>query len=172
MWGGCWFHRGPRKAKAGNSKSLGTGDAWCWDHRGMQSQPRVETGLYWVSQKCGNNWAQTTNLFPRSEKNPIWLSCANVRNMVVVMVIVIIVAAVQSLNPVQLFCNYSPLGSSSIGFSKQEYWSGLSFPSPGDLPDPWIEPNAFHLLHRRQIFYHCTTGEAPTPPVPNNPYRG
>ena len=27
----------------------------------------------------------------------------------------------------------------SIGFPRQEYWSGLSFPSPGDLPDPWIE---------------------------------
>ena len=25
-------------------------------------------------------------------------------------------------------------------FSRQEYWSGLPFPSPGDLPDPWIEP--------------------------------
>ena len=23
---------------------------------------------------------------------------------------------------------------------RQEYWSGLPFPSPGDLPDPWIEP--------------------------------
>ena len=28
----------------------------------------------------------------------------------------------------------------SMGFSKQEYWSGLPFPSPGDLPDPGIEP--------------------------------
>jgi len=28
----------------------------------------------------------------------------------------------------------------SIGFSKQEYWSGLPFPSPGDLSDPGIEP--------------------------------
>ena len=27
-----------------------------------------------------------------------------------------------------------------MGFSKQEYWSGLSFPSPGDLPNPGIEP--------------------------------
>ena len=26
----------------------------------------------------------------------------------------------------------------SMGFSRQEYWSGLSFPSPGDLPDPGI----------------------------------
>ena len=28
----------------------------------------------------------------------------------------------------------------SMGFSRQEYWSGLSFPSLGDLPDPGIEP--------------------------------
>ena len=27
-----------------------------------------------------------------------------------------------------------------MGFSKQEYWSGLPFPPPGDLPDPGIEP--------------------------------
>ena len=28
----------------------------------------------------------------------------------------------------------------SMGFSSQEYWSGLPFPSPGDLPDPETEP--------------------------------
>ena len=27
-----------------------------------------------------------------------------------------------------------------MGFSRQEYWSRLPFPSPGDLPDPGIEP--------------------------------
>ena len=30
----------------------------------------------------------------------------------------------------------------SIGFSRQEYWSGLPFPSPGDLPDPGIKPRS------------------------------
>ena len=29
----------------------------------------------------------------------------------------------------------------SVGFSWQEYWSGLPFPSPGDLPDPGIKPS-------------------------------
>ena len=29
-----------------------------------------------------------------------------------------------------------------MGFSRQEYWSGLPFPSPGDLPDPGIEPTS------------------------------
>ena len=27
----------------------------------------------------------------------------------------------------------------SMGFSRQQYWNGLPFPSPGDLPDPGIE---------------------------------
>ena len=30
----------------------------------------------------------------------------------------------------------------SIGFSRQEYWSGLPFPPPGDLPDTGIEPTS------------------------------
>ena len=30
----------------------------------------------------------------------------------------------------------------SMGFSRQEYWSGLPFPFPGDLPNPGIEPGS------------------------------
>ena len=33
----------------------------------------------------------------------------------------------------------------SMGFFRQEYWSGLTFPSPGDLPDPGIEPASLAL---------------------------
>ena len=42
---------------------------------------------------------------------------------------------------IQLFCDrmdYS-LPGSSVGFPRQEYWSGLPFPSPGDLLDPGIK---------------------------------
>ena len=35
----------------------------------------------------------------------------------------------------------------SVGFSRQEYWSGLPFPSPGDLPDPGIGPECPDFLH-------------------------
>ena len=38
--------------------------------------------------------------------------------------------------------NQAPL---SMGFSRQEYWSGLPFPSPGDLPNPGIEPKSAAL---------------------------
>ena len=53
------------------------------------------------------------------------------------------VAVVYSLSRVQLFfdpMDCSPPGSSAMGFSGQEYWSGLPFPSPRDLPDAGIEP--------------------------------
>ena len=33
-------------------------------------------------------------------------------------------------------------GPLSMGFSRQEYWSGLPFPSPGDLSDPGIKPGS------------------------------
>ena len=33
----------------------------------------------------------------------------------------------------------------SMGFSRQEYWSGLPFPSPGDLPNPGIKPRSLEL---------------------------
>ena len=52
---------------------------------------------------------------------------------------------VKSLSHVQLFVNpwtvahQAPL---SIGFSRQEYWSGLPCPSPGDLPNPGIKPRS------------------------------
>ena len=51
----------------------------------------------------------------------------------------------KSFSPVWLFetpwtvaCQ-APL---SMGFPRQEYWSGVPFPSPGDLPDPGIEPTS------------------------------
>ena len=36
----------------------------------------------------------------------------------------------------------SPPGSSVEGFSGQEYWNGLPFPSPGNLPNPGTEPGS------------------------------
>ena len=50
---------------------------------------------------------------------------------------------VNSLSRVRLFATPWTVvyqAPSSVGFSRQEYWSGLPFPSPGDLPDPGIEP--------------------------------
>ena len=49
------------------------------------------------------------------------------------------------LSYVLTLCNpmdWSPPGSSSMGFSRQEYWSRLPLPSPGDLSDPGIKPKS------------------------------
>ena len=51
--------------------------------------------------------------------------------------------------------------SLSMGLSRQEYWSGLPFPSPGDLSDPGIEPG---LLHCTQILYRLSYQGSPTFP--------
>ena len=52
---------------------------------------------------------------------------------------------VKSLSCVQLFVapwTVSHQASLSMGFSRQEYWSRLLFPSPGDLPNPGIKPGS------------------------------
>ena len=49
---------------------------------------------------------------------------------------------VRSLSRVRLFVTLWTVAYQSppsMGFSRQQYWSGLPFPSPGDLPDPGIE---------------------------------
>ena len=55
---------------------------------------------------------------------------------------------VKPLSRVRLFvtpCTVAHQAPQSMGFSQQEYLSGLSFPSPGDLPDPGIEPGSSTL---------------------------
>ena len=52
---------------------------------------------------------------------------------------------VKSLSCVQLFVTPRTVALQAplhMGFSRQEYWSGLPFPSPGDLPNPGIEPGS------------------------------
>ena len=80
-----------------------------------------------------------------------------------VCVCVCVCACVQLLSHVWLFgtlwtvaCQ-APL---SLGFSRQEYWSGLPCPSPGDLSDAEIKPASLWLLHCRRILYHWANREA------------
>ena len=54
-------------------------------------------------------------------------------------------SSVQSLSRVRLFATpwtVAYQAPPSMGFSWQEYWSGFPFSSPGDLPDPGIEPGS------------------------------
>ena len=50
------------------------------------------------------------------------------------------------------------LKKNSMEFSRQKYWSGMPFSSPGDLPNPGIKPG---LLHCRWIIYYLTYQGSP-----------
>ena len=52
--------------------------------------------------------------------------------------------------------HWAPL---SMGFPRREYWSGLPFPSPEDLPDPGIKLCLLWLLHFWWILYHWAPGK-------------
>ena len=58
------------------------------------------------------------------------------------------VCVLSSFSHVQFFVTLGTLASQaplSMGFSRQEYWSGLSFPPPGDLPNPGIQPLSLNI---------------------------
>ena len=50
---------------------------------------------------------------------------------------------------------HSPKQPPSMGFSRQEYWSGLPFSSPGDLPHPGLEPGSLSLQTCSRLSHLC-----------------
>ena len=50
----------------------------------------------------------------------------------------------------------------SLGFSRQEYWRGLPFPSPGDLPNPGIEPRSPALQNLYRLSYQQSPACSPS----------
>ena len=85
---------------------------------------------------------------------------------------------VKLLSPVRFFATpwtvaYQALRS--MGFSRQEYWSGLPFPSLGDLPNPRIEPqspvlqtDALPSEPREALRYYRNLEFIISPPVPHH----
>ena len=62
-----------------------------------------------------------------------------------VKIVYIALSEVKLLSRVRLFASPWTVANEappSMGFSRQEYWSGVPFPSPGDLPNPGIEPGS------------------------------
>ena len=121
-------------------------------HRLLDSQSSVSSSLaplltVWSLQAdstqasllCMSRWL--THIYPSSEHQAhqlptwhVWMSqvCTNW-------------SEVKSLSRVQLSATpwkVTYQAPWSMGFSRQEYWSGLPFPSPGDLPNPGIEPGS------------------------------
>ena len=71
---------------------------------------------------------------------------------------------VQSLGRVQPFATpwtVARRSPPSMGFPRQEHWSGLPFPSPGDLPDPVGKTSGTWVSYiRRRVLYHWATRAA------------
>ena len=103
----------------------------------------------------GSQWRMNT-VPPLSPLNgaltPSWLLCAfSLYNLLTsctyhfVSPSSLVKVKVKSLSCVRLFATPWTVAYQvppSMGFSRQEYWSGLPFPSPGKLPDPGIEPGS------------------------------
>ena len=83
-----------------------------------------------------------------------------------------LVSSAELLSGVRLFVTLWTVAcqaSLSLVFYRQEYWSGLPFPSPGDLPDPGIEPVAlaspalasgFFTTSAILLFNHSVTSDS------------
>ena len=102
-------------------------------------------GAWWAAiYGVAQSWTRLKRL---SSSSSSYLFCYLSVSICVYMCIYIIhfVAVVQQVSHVRLFANptdCSPPGSSVYGISRQEYWSKLLCPSPGDLPDPGIKPES------------------------------
>ena len=125
VWSLCWVDP-LEEGKAAHSSILAWRTPWTEEPRELWSI---------VLQRAVHNWVRKHSTAQALGKTLCVCVC--------VCVCVRVRARVRTLSPVRLFptpwtiaCQ-APL---SMGFSRQEYWSGLPFPTSGDLPHPGIEP--------------------------------
>ena len=63
-----------------------------------------------------------------------------------------VLSCVQLFETLQTVAHQAPL---PMGFSQQEHWSGLPFPPPGDLPDPWRWNPCITCIAEGFFFFKC-----------------
>ena len=103
-------------------------------------------------QHVGSSWTRGQTQVPRIGR---WVLCRLSLWYVCICVCVCgSSVSSDSLQPPWAIACEAPL---SMEFSRQEYWSGLPFPTPGDLPDPGIKPTFFAS---GRFFTTSTTREA------------
>ena len=102
-------------------------------------------GTWWWKTTDSIVYRETTNSMQKSSFQKIYISLS-----IDWFINRFILLLLSHFSHVQLFVtpwtvvHQAPL---SMGFSRQEYWSGLPCSPPGDLPDPGIEPVSLCLLH-------------------------
>ena len=103
--------------------------SWWWTGR---------PGVLWFmgSQRVGHDWGTELNVLTR----PLWPNPYFPSRLNFLCACCCLVTKWYPTLCYAMAC--SPPGSSVMGFPRQEYWSGLPFPSPGDPPDPGIKPES------------------------------
>ena len=122
---------------------------WSWCIYSHLLQESAATAPYLgrgVSHQGGPSW-------PWTWTSSSWPSCIRKQHLVVLKLQICVptTSKVKSLSRVRLFVTPWTVAHEappSMEFSRQEYWSGLPFPSPGDLPVPGIKPGS-HTAGRR-----------------------
>ena len=83
-----------------------------------------------------NSIRSSSDITESKESENIWLKSTYFPVYAVIVCVKLLLLCL-TLCDLHITARQSPL---SMGFSRQEYWSGLPFPPPGDLPDPMIKP--------------------------------
>ena len=107
--------------------------------------------IYWIKKERGGPSGITNIIMVLLiHEFCFWHFQYSLSSMGVCVSVCVCVCVCQLLNHVRLFVTpwaVTHKASLSIGFSRQEYWSRLLFPSPEDLSDPGIEPESPTLTH-------------------------
>ena len=107
--------------------------------------------FYYIQLKNANRFARACDMWhcsllgargDRRHKKEWVLKWPCIARVLVKKVKVLVSESCLTLLTPQAAVHQAPL---SMGFSRKEYWSGLPFPSPGDLPDPGMEPKSLAL---------------------------
>ena len=136
------------KEMATHSSILAWRIPWTEEPDGLQSMGSQRVNYDKVTNTL--TFTQSFSLFLNgsySMYSCVWLLSFVLMSVIVIQVSVSVycVCVLSCLSHIQLFvtpwtvAHQAPL---SMGFSRQEYWSGLPFLPPGDLPDPGIEPTS------------------------------
>ena len=138
----------------GVQKGWGLGEAfwsrWSQAHFSDSTPCPVFCGSCCFSKSAKTIWEEARQLRQPLRVYPIWCITENwlsrsVHYHSLTITLSVKWSEVKSLSRVQLFATPRTVAYQappSLGFSRQEYWSGLPFLSPGDLPNPGIEPGS------------------------------
>ena len=142
---------------AGDQSQMWTLPTWPWHQRwmravwgqisvGLNDADRAQVLSQQVDGAHGFRFDQTGHLF--QTRVTMWSNALGTECYWCLFLIFCMRAhllEVKLFSHVRLFASPWTVGyqdPQSMEFSRQEYWSGLPFPSPGDLPDPGIEPGS------------------------------